>query len=136
MIARHDRLGTLGDQLEAGQRVGAVADGVAQAEHGVDLPGAVGEDGAQSFEVAVHVGEDRVSQEGRCSFRIRSSRPLMNRLDSAVPNFLASSMASLMATLGGTSGCHRSSWTARSKMLLSTTAMRSRSHCWAYCVMS
>jgi hypothetical protein len=33
----------------------------------------------------------------------------MNRLDSWVPNFLAISMASLMATLGGTSGRHRSS---------------------------
>src|SRR5262245_44841923 len=125
MIARHDRLGTLGDQLEAGQRVGAVADRVAQAEHGIDLSGAVGEDGAQGLEVAVHVGEDRVSQEGRCSFRIRSSRPLMNRLDSAVPNFLASSMASLMATLGGTSGCHRRSGTAMRTSVRVPLALRS-----------
>jgi hypothetical protein len=62
VVAGHDRLRALGDQLDAGQRVGAVAHGVAQAEHGVGLARGVGEDGAQRLEVAVHVRQDGVFQ--------------------------------------------------------------------------
>jgi len=73
-----------------------------------------GRDGLEGFEVAVDVGEDRVphgpaQDVGRSSLWMRSRMPLMNRLDSFVPNFFAISIASLIATFGGTSWLHRSS---------------------------
>jgi hypothetical protein len=64
VIARHDGLGPLGDQLDTRQGIGAVADGIAQAQHGVGLVSGVGEDRAQRLEVGVDVGQNRVSQGG------------------------------------------------------------------------
>ena len=64
VIARHDGLGPLGDQLDTRQRIGTVADGIAQAQHGVGLVRSVGEDRAQCLEVGVDVGQDRVFQGG------------------------------------------------------------------------
>src|SRR4029453_2127621 len=117
VVAADDGLRALRDQLDAGQRIGAVPYGVAQAEQPVRPIPTIGEHGAECLEVAVDVRENGVPHDvaitqadaGRCSRRIRSSTPLMKRLDSVVPNFLAISIASLLAALGGTWGCPRSS---------------------------
>ena len=114
MITVRDRLGAPGDHLDAGNRVGAVADEVSEAEERVGSCRRVRQHGFERFEITVNVREHRVphrrAQEvGRSSLWMRSSKPLMKRLDSFVPNFLAISMASLMATFGGTSSVHRSS---------------------------
>ena len=69
VVAADHRLGALGDELDARQRLRAVTDGVAQAEHGIGAGGAVGEDGAQGLEVAVDVGQDRVPHAGGAALR-------------------------------------------------------------------
>jgi len=114
VIAARDRVRALGDDLDARERVRTVADEVPETEERVRPRRRVGQHGLERFEVAVNVGEhrvphDRAQEIGRSSLWMRSSTPLMNRLDSFVPNFLAISMASLIATFGGTSAVHRSS---------------------------
>src|SRR4029434_6423868 len=96
----------------AGGGVGAVDDEIPEAEERVGPRRRVRQDGLERFEIAVNVREHRVPHRwaqavGRSSLWMRSSTPLMKRLDSFVPNFLAISMASLMATFGGTSSVHR-----------------------------
>src|SRR2546425_10411742 len=108
VVARRDHLRALGQPLDARARVGPVAHHVAEAEDRVRPAGRIGEHGIERFEVAVDIRNDRVSHRkgqgvGRSSLWIRSRTPLMNRLDSFVPNFLAISIASLIATFTGTS---------------------------------
>src|SRR5207253_3878619 len=64
VIAGHEQLGALGHELDARGGIGSVADEVAQAEHAVDLPRAIGEHRAEGLEVAVDVGQNRVPHSG------------------------------------------------------------------------
>ena len=114
VIARDDRLRLFGYDLDARDGIGAVAHQVSEAERRVGPRRRVGENRLERFEVGVDVRKHRVphgtaQNVGRSSLWMRSSKPLMNRLDSLVPNFLAISMASLIATFGGTAAVHRSS---------------------------
>src|SRR5205085_4543977 len=101
-------------EIDAWTGVGAVADHVPETQHVVGAICCVGEDGAERFEVAMDVRQDGVAHvgcydAGRSSRCTRSRMPLMNRLDSRVPNFFAISIASLITTLGGVSARQPSS---------------------------
>ena len=114
VIARDHRLRPLRHGLDARDGVGAVAHQIAQTQERVRPRRRVGEHRLERFEVGVDIRKHRVphgqtQKVGRSSLWMRSSKPLMKRLDSLVPNFLAISMASLIATFGGTSAVHRSS---------------------------
>jgi len=51
VVAGHEELCALGHELDARGGVGSVADEVAQAEHAVDLPRAIGEHRAEGLEL-------------------------------------------------------------------------------------